>query len=206
MKHKACDDGWTAYKDEKCIKVLPDVSTFDEAEKRCFSIKDSNGNTSDVRQLTVSSKEENKFLAELFFSQDYMALSKEIWLGARGFHDTWTGTWYFRWHRNYATEEGIVAGNEFGKGDSPFTNWVKGSPGENQDESYCVVMIPNNNYEEQLNGTFLSFKKLFKGHDWKRGQWLDEKCDRLNLVACERDQKWSTNKLTQKLILLQVKK
>lgn len=180
--------------------------TFEEGEKICSSITDSDNKTIDGRLVTIANKKKNIFIIEYVI---YMLnLNNDIWLGARG--DLDNNNFVFRWHRNYGgkIENGDKLGEE--EGDSPYTNWVSGSPSKNANSGSCLSMIPHNEYRKNLRNDSLASEKTNvsgpEDHHWQQGQWLDVKCDSRNLVVCEIDQKWTLNKIKQKVILLQAKK
>ena len=70
-----CGVDWTAYKDEKCIKVFHDMLSYEDATKACHLA------AKDASIITIRSAEEQKFIANLLFQKH--KVHDPNWLGAK---------------------------------------------------------------------------------------------------------------------------
>lgn len=122
--------------------------------------------------VTIHYHEKQTFLEEYLFTKNHAV--DNVWLGAK----TWiNNSSMFHW------EDGTNLTVRGGQTETStgwaqfFTNWALGNPKVLQSNS-CIQM----HAEQEL-----------------RGKWSDEPCAKKNLVLCEKKQKWSLEKMQEKI-------
>ncbi len=124
------ENGWVAYKDEKCFKIFPnEVRNRDEAEGKC---KEERFQSIIPSLVIIKSEAEQEFLNNLIFNTSGSV--DNVWIGAKRNSDNKTFIW---------EDESEIE----------FSNWSEGSPSEDVERN-CVQM------DSQFANLFNSDEKL----------------------------------------------
>ena len=165
------DSSWSLYKDSKCVKLVDQYVSFEEAKNLCLYFP---GVLESDPIITIKSPEEQEAITRFLFSDS--SLLDNVWLGAR--RKTNSGsTSEFEWTDGSPIE---------------FSNWSPGSP-TNDTEKACAQLSSHLSREADSKAS----SKVNLNED---GLWSDVSCAKKNLVLCQKPQTWSLLQLQKTII------
>ena len=174
-----CGSGpWILYKDEKCLQLLPEFVSQDEAQRLCDQ---TTAFASPNSLLTIQSAEEQEIIQNILFEQ--LGIVDQVWLGIR------------RQISNSSSNNETTLEEFKWRDGSPltFSNWAEGSPSD--DEHKTCALITSGLYVRGGESEVMEGNSI-------HGQWMDSSCEKRAMVLCQKPQVWQMSQIQETLVAL----